>query len=164
MINDYGNWYQKSITVLLNASKIFTSKASLHPKEFYLWREKCNKIFVGLLSNVFMLGIILWRQNNLKIYSLITAFIYLWRHSFTSATLFFSQSETRDFVASILINYLVDLCRIQTKATCRFLCNQVTSFQAEAKLIIYIIGFLSTTLSIMWKLCWLIKCFDMRLI
>ena len=41
---------------------------------------------------------------------------------------------------------LVDLCRIQTKSTCRFLCNQVMSFQSEAKHIIYIIAFPPTTL------------------
>ena len=115
-----------------------------------------------------MLGIILWRQNILKIISPIAAFIHLWRHFihlwwylFTSATLFLayikfhhatSQSVLANQKREILeafssINLLVDLCNIQTKVTCWFSCIQVTSFQSEAKQIIYIIGFPPTTLT-----------------
>ena len=111
--------------------------------------------------NVCMLGIILWLHNNLKIYSPITACIHLWRHSLTSATLFLAYikfyhaishvviaNQKREILEEFsLINLLVDLCRIHTKTTCSFSCNQVTSFQCEAKQIIYMIGFPPTTLT-----------------
>ena len=126
-------------------------------KSFTYWEKNVIKS----LCNVWMFGIILWCHNNLKIYSPITAFIHLWRHSLTSATLFLAYikfyhaishvviaNQKREiFEAFNLINLLVDLCRIQTKVTCRFSCNQVTSFQCEAKQIIYMIGFPSTTLT-----------------
>ena len=122
--------------------------------------SKVNNCFIKcILSYVCMLGIILWRHNNLKIYSPITAFIHLWRHSLTSATLFLAYikfyhaishvdlaNQKREILEALsLINLLVDLCRMHTKTTCSFSCNQETSFQCEAKQIIYMIGFPPTT-------------------
>ena len=79
MINHDVNRYQKSITVLLNVTKIFI-RHHYTLKSFTYGEKNDENSTVGESSNKWMLGIILWHHNTCK-------FSHLWRHLFISEML-----------------------------------------------------------------------------